>query len=508
MRRSLSLRVLLAVSLITVSVFGAAGAGHWRFGVAAAAATVAGLLLGFALLSRMVLGPVRALAEQATRLASGDLRARSGFAAAAAGDDADELTRLGRALDVMAERITVDLDRLAESEERYREMVDNAADGIFTTAADGSLLDVNPFGCALVRRPRHEVIGRSVADFLDPTQREDAGRIIESLQPGQNIVREWRMLLPDGSFRPVEVNTKRFADGRMVGITRDITDRKRAENELRRLVSLQRTIAELGQQALRETDLQAILAEAARRVAAALDAPIASIVELMPDESWLPRVAVGWESGLSPGGTFPATDVPQACYTLQSDAAVVVEDLRVETRFPSTSLARAYGIVSGITVLIRGSEKRPFGVLGVHAFERRHFTADDVHFVEAVASILAQSIARAGIDDALRVSELRYRHARCSAPGHARRHLRPRHGHQPGGMERGPDAAVRSRTERLSHHGLVADAAPSRRQRADHATDRGDHRGRRVFLAGAIPVPARRRRLRTSPRSRLRRVCQ
>ncbi len=377
----------------------------WRFGLVAAAGAVTGLLLGLGLLSRMVFRPMRALVEQATRLANGDLRARSGFAASG---DADELARLGRALDAMAERIAADLERLAHSEERHREMVDNAADGIFIADADGIMLDVNPSGCALVRRPRHEVLGRSVADFLDPDQAADSAHVVATLPSGQNIVREWRMLLPDGTIRPVEVNTKRFADGRFVGITRDITDRKRAEGELRRLVSLQRTIAELGQQALRETNLQTILEEAARRVAAALDAPIASVVELMPDETWLPRVALGWESGLPQGGTFPAEDAPQACYTLHSDAAVVVEDLRTETRFNCASLARVYGIVSGITVLIRGSD-RPFGVLGVHGFERRHFTADDVHFVEAVASILAQSIARAGIDDALRASELRYR---------------------------------------------------------------------------------------------------
>jgi signal transduction histidine kinase len=71
----------------------------------------------------------------------------------------------------------------------------------------------------------------------------------------------------------------------------------------------------------------------------------------------------------------------------------VVEDLAVETRFSVASLLLEQGIVSGVSVLIK-SEGRPFGVLGLHSKARRTFTRDDIHFLQAVANVLAAAIDR------------------------------------------------------------------------------------------------------------------
>jgi PAS domain-containing protein len=43
--------------------------------------------------------------------------------------------------------------------------------------------------------------------------------------------------------------------------------------------------------------------------------------------------------------------------------------------------------------------------------ERRHFTSDDVHFVESSRTFCAHAVSRADADEALRTSELRYRMA-------------------------------------------------------------------------------------------------
>src|SRR4030095_12721388 len=67
--------------------------------------------------------------------------------------------------------------------------------------------------------------------------------------------------------------------------------------------------------------------------------------------------------------------------------------LAAETRFTPAELLREHGIVSGMTVIIQG-HKQPYGVLGVHATECRMFSRDDVHFVQAVANVLAMAVER------------------------------------------------------------------------------------------------------------------
>ena len=83
-----------------------------------------------------------------------------------------------------------------------------------------------------------------------------------------------------------------------------------------------------------------------------------------------------------------------AGYTLLAAEPVLVEDVAAETRFSAPDLLREHGIVSGISVVIPGSE-RPYGVLGAHASWRRTFSRDDVHFMQAIANLLATAVERA-----------------------------------------------------------------------------------------------------------------
>ena len=377
----------------------------WRSARVAAAVAGVGLILALALLSRFVLHPARALATRAAFLAE----SRTGLAPGAPPIDGNELTRLGRAVGAPAERIAVDGERLEAGAIRYREVVEAAGDGIFTADENGVFLDVNPSGCALVQRPREEIVGRFVGDFLHPGEVDAVGITIGQVLAGETVVGEWRMRLPDDTYAPVEVNATRLANGRLQGIARDIRDRKRTEAELRRAARQQQGIAELGQHALGRAPVQQLMDEALALVTDGLGTPFAKILEWLPaDDAFRLRAAIGWPASLVGTSLEPFGPESQARFTLESDAAVVVDDLTTETRFTGPTLRTERGIVSGLSVVIR-SAAQPFGVLIVHGTERRRFTPDEVHFVEAVANVLAMAIARAAADDALQRSELRYR---------------------------------------------------------------------------------------------------
>jgi DNA-binding NarL/FixJ family response regulator/signal transduction histidine kinase len=155
-------------------------------------------------------------------------------------------------------------------------------------------------------------------------------------------------------------------------------------------------VADLGLRALAEhDDLQALMDEIVALVARTLDVEYSKIVELLPGgEELLLRAGVGWREGLVGEARERAGLGSQAGYTaLISNEAVIVEDLREETRFEPPPLLVEHGVVSGMTVVIPSTEG-PFGVLGAHTTSHRTFSEDDINFLQAVANVLATAIER------------------------------------------------------------------------------------------------------------------
>ena len=91
----------------------------------------------------------------------------------------------------------------------------------------------------------------------------------------------------------------------------------------------------------------------------------------------------------------------QAGYTLRSEAPVIAEDLRAETRFSPSALLREHGTVSGISTVIPARQE-PFGVLGAHTRERRTFTQNDLNFLQAVANVIAAAVERRRAEEEMR----------------------------------------------------------------------------------------------------------
>ena len=117
------------------------------------------------------------------------------------------------------------------------------------------------------------------------------------------------------------------------------------------------------------------------------------ILELQPGNQLLLRAGVGWQQGLVGKATIPAGLGSQSGYTLATHEAVIVEDMQHETRFTPAKLLLDHGVISGMSVII-GPIQRPYGVLGVHAREKIHFTPDDINFLQSIAHLLWEAIER------------------------------------------------------------------------------------------------------------------
>jgi GAF domain-containing protein len=162
-----------------------------------------------------------------------------------------------------------------------------------------------------------------------------------------------------------------------------------AEKELRARKRQQSAAADLGNLVLSGIVEDDLFQAAAARVADTLEVDATGVLELLPGgAALLLRAGVGWREGLIGRATLGSGLESHAGYALERNEPVIIADLRTEKRFRPPPLLRDHGMISGVSVLIRG-DGVPFGVLGAYTKSRRTFTADDVHFLQSVANVLA-----------------------------------------------------------------------------------------------------------------------
>jgi two-component sensor histidine kinase len=186
---------------------------------------------------------------------------------------------------------------------------------------------------------------------------------------------------------------------RMVGLCYGVTERMSLESELRYRAKQHEALAQLGERALAEPDLERLLNDAVSTVALTLSVDLVKILELLPgDIELLLRAGFGWKKDLV--GKVLATTGPNtfAHYTLNSGSPVVVADFATEKRFEVDRYLKDHKCVSGLNVTIAGRDGRAYGILGVCTGRKRHFNAQDNSFLAAVGNLLAGAIQRRQLD--------------------------------------------------------------------------------------------------------------
>ncbi len=120
------------------------------------------------------------------------------------------------------------------SESHFRLLVEQASDGIFVADAQGKYLDVNSAGAEMLGYSRGEILQLSISDIVAAEEIPSIAAEIARFADGSVTRTEWRFRRKDGSFFPGELVGRQLPDGRLQGIVRDISERRQAEEALRR----------------------------------------------------------------------------------------------------------------------------------------------------------------------------------------------------------------------------------------------------------------------------------
>jgi PAS domain S-box-containing protein len=154
-------------------------------------------------------------------------------------DDQGELAAIEGIGRNITERKEVE-DALRRSEERFRSLVQNASDIIAILEAGGTIRYVSPAIAKVLGLRTEDVVGKNAVAFVDPADRRKAIRIFAEArkEPGISPPVEFRLRHEDGTWRHLEINRSNLLDDPAVGgivfNLRDVTERKVAEEQLRR----------------------------------------------------------------------------------------------------------------------------------------------------------------------------------------------------------------------------------------------------------------------------------
>jgi len=128
------------------------------------------------------------------------------------------------------------LEETLKEKERYlRAIILSEPECVKLHKADGTVLDINPAGAALIdAATEKELIGTCIFNYIDPEDLDSYKRLTEHVFDGSSETLEFKILSLKGTTRWMETHATpmRNSDGNIIallGITRDITAKKQVE---------------------------------------------------------------------------------------------------------------------------------------------------------------------------------------------------------------------------------------------------------------------------------------
>ena len=289
-------------------------------------------------------------------------------------------------------------------------LLNQVRNAVIATDKDGRIVYWNAAATVMYGWMFPEVIGKPVSAVIRPSEPSPTSEeIFRHVRDTGHWVGERNLVRKGGATLPADVTITLLRDRReqivgYVGVSADATERVAVRQELEVRARQEAEIASLGQKALVEPLLSALMNEAVTVLARTLEVEFASLLELLPDEkAFALKARVGWDH---PAGTHLANEArgSMAGYAMSVLAPVVLGDAETETRFAMPDPFTRHAVRSGIAAVIHGPA-RPYGVLSVHTKAKRPFSPDDVHFCEAVANVIADALERNRIEKILGENE-------------------------------------------------------------------------------------------------------
>ncbi len=302
-----------------------------------------------------------------------------------------------------------------DSEERYRELVENANDIVFTLDLDGNVSSMNMAVESITGYSVGELLGTNMRTFLSTTSDETARSMTQRKLSGEERTNyEVEVQRKDGSLITLEISSRLVLNnGKPIGIqgvARDITLRRQAEEALRR--ADQRALSEYERLLERVTmfaqtlgtarDLMAIFR--GLREFTLLSVPCNGFFVSLYDPSRDVRTACyGWADGdeidTSQLPPMPVTSTGPNSRAVRQNEVIITNDYMKETighpallvgpdngMRPQSSLSAPMSVMG-----------RVLGTIEVQSYEKGAYRQEHITAMRMAANLTAVALENAGL---------------------------------------------------------------------------------------------------------------
>ncbi len=299
---------------------------------------------------------------------------------------------------------------IRESEERYRELFENANDIIYTHDLQGNFTSLNRSGERITGYSREEAAKMNVADVIAPEYLSLAREMIaQKANQGVSTVYELDIVSKQGKRLRLEVSTRLiFSDGKPIGVQgigRDLTERKHSEEVLRE------SQASLAQQAQREAmthrisqaircslDSHEIYQTAVKELGSYLDVDRCSLFMRDDRNECATNVAEYHAVGVKPAESdFPLSHVQSLISALDQTGVLVFNDAANDPRITDLyqNILSKANVKSIVYVAIRVGDDVPAAFALSTTKEIRQWSDADIALAKTVADQTGIAIRQA-----------------------------------------------------------------------------------------------------------------
>jgi len=289
---------------------------------------------------------------------------------------------------------------LARSEARFGALIEQATDAIFLSGSDGRVLQANRAAEVMYGWTRDELLSMHATDVRAGGTRDALRHDMEIAAARGGLLVETRHRHADGSEFAVEVNiglVKAGDETLFLSTVRDITARKVAENRIRALNRLLRTISEVNQLLVRATEEESLLKDVCRILVSHGGYALAWIgradretMRVVPvasagDEAgYLQRIEVRWDD--TPEGRGPLG------IAIREGRPAIVSDVQVDPMVAPWRKLHAspgFGSIAAIPIR-RGGEVT--GGLVVYAAEKAFVDEEELALLEELTGNISYAL--------------------------------------------------------------------------------------------------------------------
>ncbi len=292
-----------------------------------------------------------------------------------------------------------DITERRAAEQKYRSLFEQVQEGVFVATPEGKLLDCNDAFVRMVGYPsREDLLGRNVdAEFYtSPEQRSTFRREVAA----NNFVRNFEVNLrrKDGSLLTALESSfaSRDPEGkieRYQGFLLDITEKKHAEDEIKRHNRELNALNAMAVIATQSFDLDEILNLTLRQVISLFGAEGGSVY--LAESATRFRRRANWGQSITDRKRFVDLDFPQGLgeLVMRSRAEVLTAEYLPHLPQAALDFVRAADMGSSIWVVLWGKDD-PIGLMGVSRSEIREYTSTDENLLVAIGRQLATTIEK------------------------------------------------------------------------------------------------------------------